>query len=133
MTDRDEIRAFATAWNEHGAAAIERFLAEDVEWHDAPEVPDGGVHRGRAEVIKLLHDWESGSGAVGVSGTVEEILGEDGDYFTANRMRVTGGASGVSVPELYWYFATRMRDGKISEVRVFLSRDQALAAAGLTD
>jgi ketosteroid isomerase-like protein len=130
-TDRDLLRAAFEAWNEHGVAAMEPFLTRDVQWHDAPELPGGGVHRGLAETIKWARGWEAGSGEVGVSLYIEEILGDGGDYVSAVRVRLTGGESGVSVPEHYWFFATHLRDGKVSEVRVFLNREQALEVAGV--
>jgi hypothetical protein len=46
-------RAYET-WNREGPAAIAPLLADDVEVHDAPELPDAQVWKGRDEVIGRL-------------------------------------------------------------------------------
>lgn len=129
--DTDRLRAAFAAWNDRGAAGFGPFLAEDVEWHDPPEAPDAGVHHGRDETMAQLRGWEAGSGQMRVSLSVEEILGDGDEYVVVSRARVTGETSGMSLPEHRWFHAVRLRSGKLSRVRVFLTRDQALEAVGL--
>ncbi len=129
--EKDYIRAAFVAWNEQGTAGFEPFLAETIEWHDPPEVPDGSVHRGRDETMARLRGFEPGSGQMRVSLGVEDVLGDGVEYVVISRARVTGETSGTSMPEHRWFHVVRVDDGKLARVRVFLDRDQALDAAGL--
>jgi ketosteroid isomerase-like protein len=131
--DQDLLRSAFAAWNERGVAGFGPFLAETIEWHDAPEAPDASVHHGREETIGFLRAWEAGSGEMRVSLRVEEILGAGEEYVVVSRASVTGETSGMPLPEHRWFHVVRLRDGKLSRVRVFLNRDQALEAAALRE
>jgi ketosteroid isomerase-like protein len=65
--------------------------------------------------------------------SVEEILGEGDDYVVVTRAHVTGETSGVALPDHTWFHVMRLRDGRLSRNRIFLSRAQALEAAGLPE
>jgi hypothetical protein len=55
-TDLETVAAAYAAWNDHDEDGwVERFFAPDCEWHDAPELPDSGLHRGRDDVTQMLH------------------------------------------------------------------------------
>jgi ketosteroid isomerase-like protein len=131
--DEDRLRAAFAAWNDRGVAGFTPFLAETVEWHDAPEAPDASVHRGLEKTSALLRNWEAGSGEMRVSLRVEEIVGAGDEYVVISRARITGETSGMSLPEHRWFHVVRLHDGKLSRVRVFLNREQALEAVGLPE
>ena len=48
------VRQAYETWNREGPAAIASLLADDVEVHDAPELPDAQVWKGRDAVIGRL-------------------------------------------------------------------------------
>src|SRR5919204_1455099 len=114
--ERDCLRAAFAAWNDRGAAGFGPFLAESVEWHDAPEAPDSSVHHGLEETMSLLRGWEAGSGQMRVSLSVEEILGDGDEYVVVSRAQVIGETSGMPLPEHRWFHAVRLHDGKLSRV-----------------
>jgi ketosteroid isomerase-like protein len=127
------LRAAFAAWNEHGVAGLEPFLTEDIEWHAVPEAPDATVHHGRQETIALLRGWEQGSGEMRVLFRIQEILGDGDEYVVVTSARVTGETSGVPLLEHPWFHVMRLRDGKLSRNRIFLTREQALEAVGLSE
>ena len=53
------VRRAYEAWNEGGAEATQEFWADDVEWHDPPNLPDSRVVRGRTAVAGYLTDQVS--------------------------------------------------------------------------
>jgi SnoaL-like domain len=48
------VRSAYEIWNERGPAAITSMLAPDVELHDAPQIPDAQVWRGRHLAVDRL-------------------------------------------------------------------------------
>jgi ketosteroid isomerase-like protein len=106
-------------------------LAEDVELHELPEIPDSAVYRGHegvrkwaAGVLPLFQSWRW---------TPEEILYE-GDDMLVVRVRIEFVGRGGEVPiEQVLFHVLRYRDGKGSVIQGFLSRREALEAAGLSE
>jgi hypothetical protein len=52
-----------SAWNARGSRGFAEFTAEDVELHDAPELPDAAVWRGREALVSLTWRFEQGDPA----------------------------------------------------------------------
>ncbi len=106
-------------------------LAEDVELHELPEIPDSAVYRGHeavrtwaARVLELVQSWRW---------TPEEILYE-GDDVLVVRVRIEFVGRGGEVPiEQIIFHVLRYRDGKASVMQGFLSRREALEAAALQE
>jgi ketosteroid isomerase-like protein len=113
---------------------VDAFLSSlhpDVEWDDSEGFPGlQGVYRGRAGVRSWLEAfseaWES------FHGEVEQITEvSDGRVLSQVVGTARGRASGVET-ELRAWFLIWIADGKITKRQVFLDRNKALEAAGLS-
>ena len=118
------VRCAYETWNREGPAAIGGMLADDVEVHDAPELPDAAVWRGRDAVIARL-------------GAVAEAVGGGSVEFE----RISDRGSGVLVA-MHWQLERETGDvdlgevfhlvtvdgGAITRIRVFLTESEALGA-----
>ena len=100
----------------------------DVEWHDTPDLPGGGVHRGRDEVLR---QWRE------MADALEGFVVEPEEFFDAGDAVVVflrsvgrGRASGVEVSRgIAQVFS--VRDGKVTKVVSYTDRRSALVAVGL--
>jgi ketosteroid isomerase-like protein len=124
------LRRYYEAWNRDALAGVRDFWAEDFEWHDAPEIPDGGVFRGAAEVTGHFQELADAIGRMPV--TVLEITPGPDEVLAALDVHVSGSSGGVAL-EGPIYEAVQIRDGKLSRIRLFLDRAQALEAVGLSE
>lgn len=64
MNDRDRLEAFLEhAFNGADRPTLEAYLADDIEINEAPSLPYGGTHRGKAAYFKLVAEvfaqWEN--------------------------------------------------------------------------
>jgi hypothetical protein len=115
-------------WNEEGPEGLAReFWEEDLVWHDDPSWPDARVVRGRKAVAEHLNEVMEGLGDFKMS--VLEVLPFRGAV-AGVRVTSTGVGSGVPIEGVIYHVA-RLRGGRFTEVKSFLKRDDALAAAGL--
>jgi ketosteroid isomerase-like protein len=116
-------RAYAS-WNQDGPAAIGPLMTDDVELHDAPQLPDAQVWHGRNAVVSRL---ESVAAAVG-GGTVEFEGFEDagGEIVVGMCWQLESETPDVRLGQVF--HVVRVEDGRISSIRVFLTQDEARAA-----
>jgi ketosteroid isomerase-like protein len=126
--DLDAIREGYRAWNEGDAAA---FMHPEIEWITPAEVPGGGTFRGERETAGFLRNFEGTKGVLDLSFQVEEILPAGDEYLVVSLAEGTS-ASGVAIPAHHWFHLIRLEDGKVRRAELFLDRDQALEAAGLS-
>jgi ketosteroid isomerase-like protein len=59
------VRRYYSAWNEGGIDAARAFWSEEIEWHDAPDMPDSGIYRGAESVAAHFREprrsaWRDG-------------------------------------------------------------------------
>jgi ketosteroid isomerase-like protein len=121
-------RSFA-AWNEGGVeASREVGWTDDAEWHDPPDFPDAGIHRGADAVAARLTELR-GIFPQDVEVLGVEPVGEDEVLLTV-MLHAKGSGSGVPI-EQEMGCVMQLRDGKVSRWRVFLSHGQAREAAAL--
>jgi ketosteroid isomerase-like protein len=117
----------------------ERFLADDlegvaqcldpaVEVHDPPDLPGARVYHGpdgwREQIDRFSEafgDWKY---------NVLEHLDCGDQVVTVVEATATGAASGISGALVYGQLETWL-NGRVTEIRYFTSKDQALEAAGL--
>ena len=50
------VRRYYSAWNAGGIEAARAFWSDEVEWHDAPKMPDSGVYRGAESIAAHFRD-----------------------------------------------------------------------------
>ena len=122
-------RAFE-AWNQGGAESAKRFWAEDYEFHDPPNFPDSRVVRGRDAIAAYQTDQ------VRVLGDMKFALVDvrERDQTVVSRIELTihGPASGIDVPgEIAQVI--EVADGRVQRLRVFMTWEEALEAAGLSE
>ena len=123
----EQIRAAYTVFNERGEVEGGLF-GPDVEWHNDPEWPGGGVHRGAEAIRRDLARQREAWGEARFD-PVEIIRGGDRIVVLID-MRVTGKTSGAPVGVEGAHVFT-LRDGKVVKVEAFVDRARAFAAAGL--
>jgi ketosteroid isomerase-like protein len=123
--------ALVQAVNDRDTDAFVACLSPDVEWEENGDVPGArAVYRGREAVRGwfeevLAEPWEH------FHIEVEEISeASDGAIFSELLITARGRGSGAET-ELRFWTASWLADGLIARRRVFWTRDEALAAAGL--
>ena len=118
-------------WNEGGLRALsDRWWADDIVWHDLPDLPDPVLSRGREEVEARIREIELSGQFQFVVRDVEE----QGDVTLAEIELV--GASTQSGAEFVGrlFQASRWYDGRVVELHTFGDRPSAEAAfAALVD
>jgi ketosteroid isomerase-like protein len=101
---------------------------ESIEVHDH-DTPDQGAYRGRAGVERWLQDW---SDAWADWNFQPEAFIDAGDaVIVVIRMHAKGAGSGVEL-DRQDALVYRFRDDKIVRTDYYNSKDQALAAAGVS-
>src|SRR5215217_9632001 len=72
----DIVRRYYSAWNAGGIDAARAFWSDEIEWHDAPDLPDSGVYRGAESVAAHFRDL---SGVLGEMEVHVDRLAPAGD------------------------------------------------------
>ena len=106
------------------------FFDPEIEYHDTPEFPDGGMHLGREgfrrHVESYLDAWSDASAEVDARAVGKQVVG---------RIRYTGAgrATGIEVETREYGALYDFRAGRIRRVRQFATYADALEAAGLRE
>jgi uncharacterized protein len=110
--------------------AVLRLCADDIVVTQAPEVPGVSPQQhGHEGVLEAFGNWPEQWDDFEIE--IERIVADPGEYVVvATRQRGRGKQSGVEV-EADFTFVFTVRDGKITEWRIFVDESQALAATGL--
>jgi ketosteroid isomerase-like protein len=123
-------RTMVAAANRRDFDALDDLATVDYEWHNAPGLPGGGVHRGREAVKRHLREyldmWETY--------TVEEerLIDAGEQVVQLCQLHATGKGSGVALTIPIAYVHT-FRDGKFARTMAFTHYAEALEAAGLRE
>jgi hypothetical protein len=123
----EQIRAGYAAFNERGEFKPALYHP-DVEWHNDPEWPGGGVHHGAEAIRRDLERQREAWGEARYEPV--EIIRMGDRILVLVDVRVTGKASGAPVSVEGAHIFT-LRDGKVAKVQAFTDRGRARAAAGL--
>jgi ketosteroid isomerase-like protein len=124
------VRAAFEAWNR---GDFDGWLADadpEIEWYVLPEAPDPGPHRGHQVISERAALWRDT--LADFRGEVEEYI-DAGEYVIAParmRGRPPGSDAEVVLDEVY---VSKIRDGKIVELREYRTKAEALEAAGLSE
>jgi ketosteroid isomerase-like protein len=118
------VRRMYETWNEHGPAAIQSMLAGDVELHDAAELPDAEVWRGREAVVSRLDAVATALGGGSVDFQGFRASGED--VIVAMCWLLDREPEEVQLGQVF--HRVRVSDGLITRVRVFLTEADAQRA-----
>jgi ketosteroid isomerase-like protein len=131
VTEREValVRAGYERWNAgdvDGLAAL--CFAHDIEYRNSPEWPGQRVYRGSDAVARFLK--EEVAEIIGLEGVrIERLDVFDDEILIAMHARVHGFQSGIDFGEVPVFHVARMRDGKVSRVRVYLDESRAIKAA----
>jgi ketosteroid isomerase-like protein len=124
----DIIRELFERANSQDETLLDDFYDPDAVWHSRADEPDTGVYEGREAIRELWRMWLD---------MFEDFQLSPSEYIEAGDCVITPGwvegrgrASGAPVRELY-VWVTRLRDGKVIEVREYRDKAEALEAAGL--
>ena len=124
-------RRAVDAWNTGDVDLWAHHLPKDFEWHDAPDVPDRRVHRGREAVVAYLRELVEVIGQFEIDLDDVTEVGED-EVVATFRINVHGRQSGVTL-QIPWVHVMEFRGGRPVCVRNFQERAQALKAVGLRE
>jgi ketosteroid isomerase-like protein len=126
----EAVRRGIEAFNLGDYDAALGFADPQIEWHDAPDMPDAGTHRGRDAVRKR---WEAMREALeGFYAKPERFFDADDQVVVFLRVGGTGRESGVPVDRSVAHVWT-LRNGKGIRVDVHSDRATALEAVGIRD
>jgi len=100
-----------------------------IEWHFEPEAVISGLHRGRdpvrAALSSFMDEWED------FSVEIENLIAAD-DSRVVMVIHMTGRGRGSGAPlDFRPAYIFTLREGRITNVREYFEREQALEAAGL--
>jgi ketosteroid isomerase-like protein len=114
---------------------LERWLEgfdEEVEFRLPPEWPDEDVGRGREAALASMKSTLELAQSIDIEVIDVTELDSPDRLLLATRIAATGAGSGVPV-EFDRYDVMTMRNGKVWRDEIFLDREQALEAAGLSE
>ena len=130
LENLETIKRGYDAWSRGDMAAVMEGYDPDVEHWDRADDPDATVHRGR-EALAAAY--------AGLSESYAEFQIEPKEFIDAGdfvvvpaRVVVRGRASGA-VAEGDQVFVYRLQAGKVTEVREYRDKAEALKAVGLAD
>jgi ketosteroid isomerase-like protein len=123
--------AFA-AFNRGDIEGVLRLCDEDILITQPPELPGASPEQhGHRGVLEAFAIWPEQWDEYRIE--ILRITGAPGGkVFVTTRTRGRGKQSGVEV-DMQFSFVFTIRDAKISEWRLFIQRDHALEAAGLSE
>jgi ketosteroid isomerase-like protein len=126
----DIVRRYYQVWNDGGIDAARAFWSDEIEWHDAPEMPDSGVYQGAESVAAHFRDL---SGVLGEMEVHVDRVSPAGDEVLVLLLVHLDAQRGGLLLDGPIYETVRVEDGKISRIRLFLDKQNAFEAAGLSE
>ena len=126
------VRRQFEAFQDGGLDAVAKYWHPDIEWRAVEGAADDvGLIRGEPGLRRYYQDWIDAMDPLHAE--VEEVLFDDGEQVAAViRNSGRGRASGV-LTEGRYFVACTVRDGRIVSGREYETREQALAAVGLSE
>jgi ketosteroid isomerase-like protein len=125
------VRGMLDAFNRDDVEAVIAAFDEDCKIKEPPEMPDSPAigYRGHAGI----RDWMGNLRGVAKARFDARSFTPNGDLLLCElASRGLGRGSGVPI-EWTTFAVMQMRNGKIGRVRVFLDREEALEAVGLSE
>jgi ketosteroid isomerase-like protein len=124
--DLETVRRAYDAFARGDLETLRTFLAPDIEWRTTPDVPFMGNYAGIEAFLRGMGEWTSAF--EDVTTEIEEMIDAGENVIVRHRMRGRGRDSGVEV-DLAIYQVVAVRDGKLTRMHDYSTREEALAAA----
>jgi ketosteroid isomerase-like protein len=126
------VQAAFAAFDRGDTEAVLDFCAEDIVITQPQELPGADRHQfGHAGVLEAFSIWPELWDEYRIE--PPQLVADPGDYVVVKaRQRGRGKQSGVEV-EMDFTFLFVVRGGKLAEWQIFVSEEQALQAAGLSE
>jgi ketosteroid isomerase-like protein len=124
------VRRYYAAWNVGGLDAARAFWSDDFEWHDAPGMPDAGVYHGAEASAAHFRDLNEVLGTMEVH--LDRVLSANDEVFVLLHVHLDAPRGKLAL-EGPIFETVRIKEGKISRIRLFLDEQAALEAAGLRE
>jgi ketosteroid isomerase-like protein len=120
----------AESFNRRDISAILVDFDVDAEWVEDQRYPGAETFRGPSGVERSIRKWWDAWGEIAM--TIDETIDLGDQVVLAGRVRARGHDSDVAV-EAPFGGLYEFRGGKVVRVRVLGSREEALAAVGLSE
>ena len=124
------VRRYYAAWNAGGLDAARAFWSDDFEWHDAPGMPDSGVYRGAEAAAAHFRDLNEVLGMMVVH--LDRVLPAGDEVFVLLHVHLDAPRGDLALDGPI-FETVRLKDGKISRIRLFLDEHAAREAAGISE
>ncbi|HEY4824572.1 MAG TPA: nuclear transport factor 2 family protein [Solirubrobacteraceae bacterium] len=123
-------------------SAFEAFERGDIDWMQSrctsdvvivqpPEIPDAKTYEGSGAIAQMIDDWPKQWEDFRLE--VTEIIDVSDDVLVSGtRHTGRGRTSGIEL-DFEVFYVGHVRDGKMTRMEMFLSRERALQAAGMTE
>jgi ketosteroid isomerase-like protein len=108
-------------------ALVEEFTLPDAVMIQPPEVPDAKTYEGADAIREAMEDWPTQWEDFQME-LLEIIDAGDDVVVSVTRHRGRGRESGIEM-DFEVFYVQRVRQGKLSRLEMFFSREQALEAA----
>jgi ketosteroid isomerase-like protein len=122
-------RAFAASLRD-GLEGLMPYLDPEIEWTTTGAFLEAATYRGHAGVRRYLGSMEEEF--EDLSNQPEQLIDAGDQVFVRSRVSGRGKRSGAPV-ELVMHSVSWVRDSKIVRIRNYLTRAEALEAAGLSE
>jgi ketosteroid isomerase-like protein len=105
-------------------------FAPDFEWHTRENLPDAGSRKGHEGLARLRREWAEAFDDLHLD--ADELIDAGESVVAVARICgcMRGSGHQVEVEETQVW---KLRDGKVTEVRAYLTRAEALRALGLEE
>jgi len=124
------VKRLYQAWSAGDPEVALELVSPDVVWIAIEDAPDAGTYRGTAGVLAYFGDWLQDFEDLRME--FDELIGAGEFLVAVQRGRARGKGSGVEV-DLRYAVLYEFEDGRITRVREFRTKEQALEAAGLSE
>jgi hypothetical protein len=123
----EQAEVLTTIYDAVSAGRVEEvapYLHPGCVFIDPVELPDGGRHVGRDDVVAYLREWTHTWSVVRIS--IEEYHGEGARLGAWVRIDLRGAASGV-MTEMRLFQVVDFEDGLVRHVRGYFDREEGMA------
>ena len=130
----DLVRSLYADWERGDFSLVDRasewgdVFEPDFEWHTRDDLPDAGVRKGYEGTVRLRDEWVEAFDDMHVD--LDELIDAGDRVIAVTRLcgSLRGSGHELDVQETQVW---KMRDGRATEVRAYLTRSEALEAVGL--